>query len=480
MLSFLYDDFSRCSENVSGWPSWDQALLEAVNLGLHHPFLTEAMLFITEKTHWYPFLGAGAVFLLIAGRNLPRRTGNVFRRRNPRAVVLGLVLCVAISDPAAYRIKKAVGRIRPCRDEPVAAVLHCPLDTPGRLSFPSNHAANSASMAVFIALCYPPLAVPAAFIVALIGFSRVYLAAHYPLDVLAGWAVGGIAGLVVFLLLRRPLRSIGIIGFANRFRFRQKIREEHPGPGWEKLAWASLDGHPVEGWHLPGGPGLLVFIHGLGGNMTSRATLAGELRRRYRWGALLVPLRGDDGHPIRVTSGGILEPLDVLGALAGAAGMGYRPEEVILYGVSMGGSAALKAAALAGDLAPGILVVHGGFRRFFTAAVMKLGRIRTRLLRRAMPGPVVRDLESFDAAVYAGLCPCRTRMVYISAEMDNTCDSSHGEEIMSRRPGSEVWVLSGEKHPDHTNARSRELLAAFRDIRAMQSECPAAGNGATE
>ncbi len=464
---------------MNGWPSWDLALLETVNLGLNHGLLTDAMLFITEKSHWYPFLGAGAFFLLIAGRKLPSRTGNVFRRRNPRAVVFGLLLCVAISDPAAYQMKKVIGRVRPCRDEAVAAGLYCPLDTPGRLSFPSNHAANSASMAVFLGLCYPPLAVPAALIAFLVGFSRVYLAVHYPLDVLAGWAVGGIAGLVVFLLLVRPLRSIGITGFANRFRFRQGVSEEHPGSEWENPEWHSLDGHPVRGWHLPGGPGLLVFIHGLGGNMTSRVSLAEELHRRYRWGALLVPLRGDSSHPVPTASGGVLEPLDVLGALVRAAGMGHAPEEVILYGVSMGGSAALKAAALAGDLAPGILVVHGGFSRFFVAAERKLGGIRTRLLRWFMPGRSVRDLESFDAEVYAGLCPCRTRMVYISAEMDTTCDSSHGEEIMSRRPGSEVWILSGERHPDYANARSRELLAAFQSIRAMQSESPAAGNGAT-
>lgn len=72
-------------------------------------------------------------------------------------------------------------------------------------SFPSDHAvmAGAVAAAVFmVSRCLEVLGVLAAVVMA---FSRVYIAAHYPQDVLAGLVVGATVSLLGFWLVRRLL-----------------------------------------------------------------------------------------------------------------------------------------------------------------------------------------------------------------------------------------------------------------------------------
>jgi len=77
-------------------------------------------------------------------------------------------------------------------------------------SFPSSHTA--VTLAVVIALVpflVRPLAAMAIAYAVLVGWSRVYLGVHYPLDVLAGAGIGIAVGGVVLLALQTLLRRAG-------------------------------------------------------------------------------------------------------------------------------------------------------------------------------------------------------------------------------------------------------------------------------
>jgi len=86
-------------------------------------------------------------------------------------------------------LKLAFARPRPVLDWPVGAV-------PASFAFPSGHAMATATLATTLTLLawpsrrrWPVVAIAWGFAL-LVGVSRVQLGAHYPSDVIAGWAMG--------------------------------------------------------------------------------------------------------------------------------------------------------------------------------------------------------------------------------------------------------------------------------------------------
>jgi len=75
-------------------------------------------------------------------------------------------------------------------------------------SFPSDHAVMGGAVAAGLLLVNRRLGLLAALAAALMAFTRVYIGAHYPWDVLGGLAFGSIVTVLGWLLLRRPLTAV--------------------------------------------------------------------------------------------------------------------------------------------------------------------------------------------------------------------------------------------------------------------------------
>ena len=104
-------------------------------------------------------------------------------------VVIAYYGSAALSDA----IKLAVDRPRP--------VDHPLVSEPSTSSFPSGHAATSFACAATLASFVPRSGAVVLYVTAAaVAYSRVYVGVHYPLDVLAGAAVG--------LLLATALRRL--------------------------------------------------------------------------------------------------------------------------------------------------------------------------------------------------------------------------------------------------------------------------------
>jgi undecaprenyl-diphosphatase len=117
-------------------------------------------------------------------------------------LLLLTVVAVGVSDGATRGLKSLIDVERPsthyARPEPL---VPAPNDT----TFPSGHAATSFAAATILTAATPRYA-PLWFLLALaIGFSRVYVGVHYPLDVVAGAAFG--SAIALLLLAGVRLRS---------------------------------------------------------------------------------------------------------------------------------------------------------------------------------------------------------------------------------------------------------------------------------
>ena len=117
----------------------------------------------------------------------------VRRRATPFVLVL---LADAAADGLATILKVVVGTHRPSDGGPLIAIPHSD-------SFPSGHTATSFACATVLAALVPRAA-PALYVLALaIGYSRIYVGVHWPLDVVGGALLGVATALLLLAATRR-------------------------------------------------------------------------------------------------------------------------------------------------------------------------------------------------------------------------------------------------------------------------------------
>jgi len=414
------------------WPAWDAELFFRIN-GIDSGILTAVMRTVTNVDNWIPFLLAAIIGLLWAGRTRPRLFPHepgcrkrTFNSRNPRIVLLCLIVSTGLADQICYHFKHTVTRARPFLDEEIGHLVVYRGDVHGNRSFPSAHSANSAALAVTVALAYPALAAPALIVAFAVGFSRIYLGVHYPLDVLTGWGIGISSAVLLWLLFRKMLSRQGLIGFTNRFRIRQPSMSGPLPESWEETPMVSADGYRMTGLFRRGGDELVMMVHGLHGDI--RLMIGpGDIFAAAGASVLAVPLRGHDGHPVPVTSGGPSEVYDVLGALKHADFLGYSRNRIIIYGSSMGGAAALKVTGLL-DIPVAGVIAHGSYADFFGASRARLGAIRTWLLRMLIPRSPRNGLDHFRPLEYTGAASAASSVVFIHGSRDRISPVSSGRE----------------------------------------------------
>ena len=172
----------------------DLHLFRVINGDLSNAFFDVLMPFITRPGPFKLPLTLIGIALVIWGG------------RKGRLVVISALLLLVVSNAASEMIKSVFQRPRPCVVlEAVRLLVGC---SEGSFSFPSSHASNITAQAIFFASSYRTLAVPVFAVAAAVGYSRVYVGVHYPIDVAGGALVGLACGALFIYLMRAADRRL--------------------------------------------------------------------------------------------------------------------------------------------------------------------------------------------------------------------------------------------------------------------------------
>ncbi len=170
----------------------DQQLLIYLN-NLGTDFLDPIFMYITHQINWWPF------FLILIFLLLKKITLKQFG-----LLVLVLTVFFVFTDQMTNLVKYSVARLRPVNDPLIEPFLRI-LRKANSPSFFSGHASNSSGSILIIFLImkrYYKYAWLIFFFPLIFAYTRIYLALHYPLDILCGYIFGLSSGFLFYYIFR--------------------------------------------------------------------------------------------------------------------------------------------------------------------------------------------------------------------------------------------------------------------------------------
>lgn len=178
---------------------FDKKLINLINKNMKSKFMDRFMVIYTNVGSLL-FVCSFTLALIIFGKERVQKAG------------VESAVTLIVSQGITYTLKMLLGRERPYN---VLKDLNTYNIILKDYSFPSGHTSASFSIATIIAFNMPQLSWFAIICALLVGISRIYLAVHYPTDVLAGIIIGVGTGIFTHLYFMNLLMEIVSSFFLN-------------------------------------------------------------------------------------------------------------------------------------------------------------------------------------------------------------------------------------------------------------------------